>query len=559
MATETFYLPPGAQAPISPYDHHIQSRSTSSSPTYENSHTACPLLPKDEEWSPLDSSSYYFPDGVQPNAASALSFDSQTEKRSSWPRLERMHRRLQTLKRAMSVIELILLAWSTYTVVRYFLAYTVSRSITGQITNIVLGGVSTLAVPLIISLSLFRAFEHPLLAQELSLGMLMNTTVVLILLVSTCIMGPAITNFVFLFLWRSGVEKELDISRKCHFDIDVVWQTSSSCASSPWGVWLGLGIVRLVLTAGLLIIYCVFAHSYRKLRRSASPATQFSGPDYHYKRTRLRSQASERTAVAPSPPRSPSTALPPAQPSSPPRSLRHQSSPSSSTVNTKQTIRSVTTSSGYHTSNTLSDDVSSSHTLTEGWQQQQSSQLPPDTDVNSFADRFRSLVTQVDEAIQYARSPEPEDPEDRYTALPPRSFHSGFHQAQNIGYDEHGLPYPPDEHIPMLNGYVRRMPTIESFGSREFATTSVGSSLYAYDSRFGSANSRPPTQLTMRSAFSDLSSEPMSPSRGNSWHLNLQPIDDADRAGEPSPSTSGPSFVTAGSSVYESSSHSTRS
>jgi hypothetical protein len=41
-----------------------------------------------------------------------------------------------------------------------------------------------------------------------------------------------------------------------------------------------------------------------------------------------------------------------------------------------------------------------------------------------------------------------------------------------LGYNEFGLPYPPDQNVRMLNGYIRRMPTIESSGSGE-----VGSSM----------------------------------------------------------------------------------
>jgi len=212
-------------------------------------------------------------------------------------------------------------------------------------------------------------------------------------------------------------------------------------------------------------------------------------------------------------------------PTSPRRSFRHQPTPSNSTIATKITSRSVGTSSGAHTSE------ESAQTLIENMQQQQQQHpLIPEVEVVSFAERFRALVSQVDDAVQYARSASPEavddvadDREDIYTALPQRSFQSfqtAPYQYPVVGYDEYGLPYPPDEHIPMLNGFVRRMPTIESMGSREHATTSVASSLYAYETRFGSNNSRPATRLTMRSALSETSEQP-SISRGNSLQLQL--------------------------------------
>lgn len=76
--------------------------------------------------------------------------------------------------------------------------------------------------------------------------------------------------------------------------------------------------------------------------------------------------------------------------------------------------------------------------------------------------------------------------------------------------------YPPDEHIPMLNGFVRRMPTIESLGS--YALSSVGGGAGGNSSRAASragtlvsvsASTRPPTSM---GAYP--------PSRGNSLHLS---------------------------------------
>src|SRR5260370_30096462 len=44
-----------------------------------------------------------------------------------------------------------------------------------------------------------------------------------------------------------------------------------------------------------------------------------------------------------------------------------------------------------------------------------------------------------------------------------------------LGYNEFGVPYPPEENIRILGGFIRRMPTIESMGSDEMASrSSVG-------------------------------------------------------------------------------------
>ena len=85
-----------------------------------------------------------------------------------------------------------------------------------------------------------------------------------------------------------------------------------------------------------------------------------------------------------------------------------------------------------------------------------------------------------------------------------------------LGYNEFGLPYPPDQNVRVLNGYIRRMPTIESMGSGEVGSSVGASSNRAVESILNS--SRPPTRNTLLSMHStDLdspNSEP--PSRTNS-------------------------------------------
>lgn len=85
-----------------------------------------------------------------------------------------------------------------------------------------------------------------------------------------------------------------------------------------------------------------------------------------------------------------------------------------------------------------------------------------------------------------------------------------------LGYNEFGLPYPPDEDMRILNGFIRRMPTIESMGSGEITTSITGSnrpggSMYT--------SSRPPTRNTLLSFTSSIEQDiPGStpPSRPNS-------------------------------------------
>ncbi|KAK1229714.1 hypothetical protein PQX77_007208 [Marasmius sp. AFHP31] len=124
------------------------------------------------------------------------------------------------------------------------------------------------------------------------------------------------------------------------------------------------------------------------------------------------------------------------------------------------------------------------------------SQLPDplsirdDRELHNFVDRFRTLVSQItretEDALEYARSEpyvterEVESDDDESDEGYPQWYypHTPMPPPAAMGFDEFGrsTPYPPDEHIRILNQFVRRMPTIESLGSRELAsiTSSMG-------------------------------------------------------------------------------------
>lgn len=85
----------------------------------------------------------------------------------------------------------------------------------------------------------------------------------------------------------------------------------------------------------------------------------------------------------------------------------------------------------------------------------------------------------------------------------------------SLGYNEFGQPYPPDTDVPMMNGFIRRMPTIESMGSREMGSSIAGSSLMSgrghaenrgsmqsqKSGKRSSYGSRPPTRTAMRTSW----------------------------------------------------------
>ncbi|KAG6853842.1 hypothetical protein C0991_000836 [Blastosporella zonata] len=116
--------------------------------------------------------------------------------------------------------------------------------------------------------------------------------------------------------------------------------------------------------------------------------------------------------------------------------------------------------------------------------------------MDDYHEHFRHLVSQItretEEALALATTEAPDadallTTDYQLSRIPPA-----------IGYDEFGRPYPADEHVPILNGYVRRMPTIESMGSREMGslTSSVlsHSDTMTTSMRSSLPISRPPTR-----------------------------------------------------------------
>jgi hypothetical protein len=113
------------------------------------------------------------------------------------------------------------------------------------------------------------------------------------------------------------------------------------------------------------------------------------------------------------------------------------------------------------------------------------------TEVDHFADRFRSLVTEIsretDAAVDLARS----DPSLRHSDS---SYDSDDEHSYDYRDHEHERPYHPppmmDEHVEVFGTYVRRLSTIESMGSRE-QSLYTNTDIRSVEGR--SMRSRPPT------------------------------------------------------------------
>lgn len=147
-------------------------------------------------------------------------------------------------------------------------------------------------------------------------------------------------------------------------------------------------------------------------------------------------------------------------------------------------------------------------------------------ELQGFADQFRALVDQVSRELEESRISE--NYQDRDTHTPPLHHVLDTHTPY-MTIDEFGREVPTEERIAVLGSVIKRMPTIESVGSRELMSLrsatlvsgggGVGGASVTASS---SASSRPPTGATMAS-FNDaasvsLASASQPSSRSNSIH-----------------------------------------
>lgn len=193
-----------------------------------------------------------------------------------------------------------------------------------------------------------------------------------------------------------------------------------------------------------------------------------------------------------------------------PRSVESSSSPSRSLRHTKST-RDLQVGDGSSRRAALASNVG------EG-------------ELEGFADRFRTLVDRVSLELEEARNLE-NGPAPR---TPPLHHVLDTHTPY-MSIDEFGREVHTEEPVGMLGGVIRRMPTIESVGSRELASLrstmlvsacggGVGAPSIAPSS---STSSRPPTRATMVSfndaASGSLASASAQSSRSNSIHRPRMP------------------------------------
>jgi hypothetical protein len=314
---------------------------------------------------------------------------------------------------------------------------------------------------------------------------------------SVMLIIPAIVNMVMLFVWRNHPDRELSTETRCHVDIDVIWSGSRQTCAEPygWSAWMALSAIRLGFTAIVIVsipsfsllslfltypqvFYYAFLVSYETTRRS----TKWVNPADLPADSRLSSMH-----TLPSPEMlqflcNPEAVIP---------ALHQEAS--------RSTVISISPSkkSSLHVSRSVipSPEPQTNYTL--------SGELESGIEYETMAipDQFRSIFFQTHQEAAFARSDKSSDSSSCSYLSGEQAF--TFYSPPippSIGYNEFGQPYPPEESIPMLNGIIRRMPTIESMGSREIASTKRGSSAYSgsiLDRLASASNSRPPTDMSL--------------------------------------------------------------
>ncbi|KAJ7258079.1 hypothetical protein B0H12DRAFT_1232384 [Mycena haematopus] len=511
----SIWVPDAAETPL-PHGRSTSSATLQTLQISDISHPGQPLLPTSESLAYLDLLSH------QPNHPTAprgspmgLSLDGDpTTMRERKGYLEKtVRKRLRRLKVTMAVLEVIMVCWSLYTTIRYFLAFAIYPSRNGQVAAVILATIGLVSFAVLFAAAVIPFLQIYLLGHNVTITALLTVRMVLRYISSLLLVAPAAVNFALVFAWRRSSDSALNMGNRCDVDIDVVWsiRSHSTCSPPPWGAWLALAIVRLLLTIAILSIYHFSLASYQQTRRpSLHRASTFSESTY------LGSPPMSVTPLPTSPPAT-STINSGSRPTldhRSPRSSRgsssmHRPSTSPSSGDNLRLPR-ITDSPRSSNDSGLPEEFDPYANLTPspGPTSTSAPGAPSESDqeLYSFVDRFRSLVSQINRESEEASQLAPT--QSAYLADP------AFRAV--VGYDEFGRPYPPDDHVRILNSYVRRMPTIESIGSREMtAGTSVAaSSLYQEQRSSLHTLSRPPTRaMTDRDGFS----EP--PSRAGSLSL----------------------------------------
>ncbi|KAI0000796.1 hypothetical protein BJV74DRAFT_820739 [Russula compacta] len=421
-------------------------------------------------------------------------------------------------------------SWATYTTVRYFVAYAAYPDSARRSAALSLGICSLLSLVFVAALALSFVLPYHITQSRPHLRSLSQSPHhALQVFASFFLFAPTVVNLVLVLVWRHA-GSSLGLRGRCHWNLDVVWVgVGGQCVHHPpaFGVWLTAASVRLALTAIVLVAYHFASRSYHASRWP---------PSYRPEDIRGMDSVEISQLAHGDAPSRPLPALHPGLvhkgggfPSIPQRSLSSSRMAVIPEFNDGQNRQRYEQEHDSAESSTLSEEdlnarsTESGTTLPKSLRRSKSSRdlqpgeglsrhaaLPSNAgegDTQAFANQFRALVDRVSRELEESRSVE----------------------------SNAELPAPPVHHVPseepiaVLGGVIRRMPTIESVGSRELASLrsttlvsgagGIGSPSAVPSS---SASSRPPTRATMASlndaASASLASASQPSSRSNSLH-----------------------------------------
>lgn len=148
-----------------------------------------------------------------------------------------------------------------FTTIRYAIAVTIYVSNDRRTILLVLASVSGFTVALVVASIVLSIFSRTL---GWDIGLRSSYVTIQGLLgysTSLSILGPAITNFVLVFVWRNASNTTDSLRGRCAWDIDVAWSgTGGQCSAGHakgWGFWLGGAVFRLLFTL-TAVVRCIF-------------------------------------------------------------------------------------------------------------------------------------------------------------------------------------------------------------------------------------------------------------------------------------------------------------
>jgi len=467
------------------------------------------------------------PSGPQPGWDLGFNFegDQTTMQERKGHRDQGVRRRIKRLRLAKGVLELVMGGWAVYNLIRYFQAYFIYTSPTGRAVSLALATGTTLSLAFLMATALLSCFRESLLMHQVPLSFLLIIRTTLQFLASFLLVGPALVSFGLVFAWRDSSDSQLQLQNRCYLDIDVVWSIwDTSCDQTiSWNVLLILSITRVILTVLNILFYHLLSREYHHTRRPSRTKSSKTRPHL----SPLKSPKLGRGVPAPPSPLLPTVGsgspniphLTPPQPAAlPPTWMINNPTGEQLAISRTRSRPPVSRSSSGSTIGSRDRVVESDSTRPRSIR----------TLSDEFIEDYGTLVNRLSREIESANIVATPN---RYSTSSSSSSSSSTCPSaycyRPASADSMYQPsYPnrnpfqspePDVHVLVLGGIVRRMPTIESVGSRELGSISPSSQRHETGAASSSLRSfetasAPPTRTNTRSTIGS--------SRANSMYTN---------------------------------------